>query len=212
MLSRSGRPFAQALFGPVARAFIKLGISADAVTIFGTIVSCAVTVVVFFTDYLALGAWLITAAVIFDNLDGQIARATNSVSAWGGFLDSTGDRIVDGVLFGSIAWWALKFADPGLADPIALLSLATLIFGSVVPYARAKGESLGCDVSIGLAERADRLFVALLATFLTGLHLGDWIMLVALGYLTAASLVTIIQRAVTVHRQLAARGQAGARR
>jgi len=201
MLSRSGRPLAHVLFGPVARLFVKAGISADAVTISGTIASCALALWLIPTDLLAVAPWAIFAVVIFDNLDGQIARLTGTESSWGAFLDSTMDRFADGAIFLGIAIWATLHADEQYARWIALGAVVALLLGAIVPYARARAESLGYTANIGLAERADRLTVILVATFFVGLGWGDWWLIVGTWLLVAASFATVIQRMATVYRQ-----------
>ena len=201
MLSRSGRPLAQALFGPIARLFVKIGISADAVTIIGTIASCGIALWLIPTDHLAIAPWAIFAVVIFDNLDGQIARLTGTESKWGAFLDSTMDRFADGAIFLGVAIWATLHADEAYSDWIALGAVVALLMGAVVPYARARAESLGYTASVGIAERADRLTVILLAVFFVGLEWGDWWLIVGTWLLVVASFFTVIQRMSTVYKQ-----------
>lgn len=201
MLSRSGRPLAQALFGPVAKVFIRIGITADQVTIAGTVLTCALALTLIPTNHLILGPWLILAAVIFDNLDGQIARRTGTQSAWGAFLDSTMDRIADGALFLAVGLWAWNHCDDDLkAWTLAGTALA-LWLGSVVPYARARAESIGADANVGLAERADRLGVILLVLFLTGLGLGHWWITAGVWLLSLGAAITVVQRIMVVRAQ-----------
>ena len=84
---------------------------------------------------------------------------------------------------------------------MAALALACLILGSVVSYAKARAEGLGMTANVGIAERADRLVVVLIATGLVGWFL-PWIVLgVVLGLLALASLVTVVQRMLEVRRQ-----------
>lgn len=201
MLSRSGRPFFQMLFGPVAKAAAKAGITADMVTITGTILSCVISLVFIPMDQLAWVPWALFAVVVFDNLDGQIARLTGTVSKWGAFLDSTMDRFADGAIFLATAIWAYKHSDPAYAEATMLGAVAALLLGGIVPYARARAEGLGYTANIGLAERADRLTVILLTMWFVGLGFGDWWLTVGTWLLVAASFFTIIQRMVTVRRQ-----------
>jgi len=71
----------------------------------------------------------------------------------------------------------------------------------VVSYARARAEGLGMTANVGIVERADRLVAVLLTTGLVGLGLPQVFLLVVLALIAAASLVTVIQRMVTVRRQ-----------
>ncbi|MFT3942823.1 MAG: CDP-alcohol phosphatidyltransferase family protein [Ancrocorticia sp.] len=201
MLSRTGRPLAQVIFGPIARACVKAHISADSVTIAGTVAGVIAALTLLPLDHLTAGALIITVLVIFDNLDGQIARLTGTSSKWGAFLDSTLDRVSDGAIMSGILIWAYLWADPSWRGWILLGGLGALVFGSVVPYARARAEGLGMTASVGIAERADRLLVQLLATLLVGMGLGDWIMAVAVWFLFVAAFITVIQRMVHVRAQ-----------
>lgn len=207
MLSRTGRPLAQVIFGPIAKACVKARISADTITIVGTIAGVIAALTLLPFDHLTAGALTITVLVIFDNLDGQIARLTGTSSRWGAFLDSTLDRVSDGAIMSGILIWAYLWADPRYQEWILIGGLGALVFGSVVPYARARAEGLGMSASVGLAERADRLVISLLATLLVGMELGDWIMAVAVWLLFIAALVTVIQRMIHVRGQALADGE-----
>ncbi|MCF2706584.1 CDP-alcohol phosphatidyltransferase family protein [Arcanobacterium haemolyticum] len=201
MLSRSGRPLAQVLFGPIAKACVKAHISADTITITGTIAGVIASLTLLPLDHLTAGALTIAVLVIFDNLDGQIARLTGTSSPWGAFLDSTLDRISDAAIFCGLLVWAYRFADPKYGVWILIGGLGALVFGSVVPYARARAEGLGMSASVGLAERADRLVVVLVGTLLVGMELGDWIMAVAMWILFLTAFATVIQRMAYVKKQ-----------
>jgi CDP-diacylglycerol--glycerol-3-phosphate 3-phosphatidyltransferase len=86
------------------------------------------------------------------------------------------------------------------------VGLACLVLGSVVPYARARAEGLGMTAAVGIAERADRLVVTLVAAGLVGLGLPVTVLVVVLAVLAAASAVTVVQRMATVRRQAVAAG------
>ena len=82
---------------------------------------------------------------------------------------------------------------------IALLALFALVTGGLIPYIRAKAESLGIDCSVGFAERAERLIILLVGTGLYGLDL-DVALPIALVVVGIAGLVTIAQRLIVVAR------------
>ena len=207
MLSRTGRPLAQVIFGPIAKACVKAHISADTITIVGTLAGVVAALTLLPFDHLTAGALTIAVLVIFDNLDGQIARLTGTSSTWGAFLDSTLDRVSDGAIMSGILIWAYLWADPRYQGWILIGGLGALVFGSVVPYARARAEGLGMSASVGLAERADRLVISLVATLLVGMELGDWIMAVAVWILFIAAVVTVVQRMIFVRGQAFAAGE-----
>ncbi|MDY5131298.1 CDP-alcohol phosphatidyltransferase family protein, partial [Actinotignum timonense] len=109
MLSRSGRPLAQAIFGPIARLCVRAGISADAVTITGTVAVVACALILYPLGHPVWASWIIGITVIFDSLDGQIARLTGTASRWGAFLDSTLDRLADSAIFCGILLWIVRW-------------------------------------------------------------------------------------------------------
>lgn len=200
MLSRSGRPLAQVLFSPFARACVRMGITADAITITGTILSVAAALTFLPLGWLWQGALLIAVLVIFDNLDGQIARLTGTASKWGAFLDSTLDRLCDAAIFVGILLWAY-IHEPRWEIWFEAFTLAALVFGSVVPYARARAEGLGMTASVGIAERADRLVVVLVAILVLGIVGANLFSLILLAFLAVSSFVTVIQRILYVRGQ-----------
>lgn len=201
VLSRSARPFAQRAFGPIVRVLVRLGVSADAVTWTGTALTVVAALTLVPAGHLTAGALVLTVLVIFDNLDGQIARLTGTASTWGAFLDSTLDRVADAAIFGALAWWALTHLDPPLAGVTAAAAVASATLALVVSYAKARAEAVGLSADVGLAERVDRLVVVLLAMLLVGLGLPAWVLTAALVLIAVACAVTVGQRMATVHRQ-----------
>lgn len=201
MLSRSGRPLAQVLFGPIARLFVKLGISANVVTVTGSVLTIASSLFFVSNNYLVLGTIVTGVLAIFDNLDGQIARLTNTSSKWGAFLDSTMDRLADAAIFLALILWGYWWADDAVSIPMMLGALLALIFGSVVPYARARAEAVGMTAAVGIAERADRLVFAAICTLLVGFGLSQWILAIGMWILALLALITIVQRMYVVYRQ-----------
>jgi CDP-diacylglycerol---glycerol-3-phosphate 3-phosphatidyltransferase len=198
MLNRHARGFFTALFTPLARWLLKMGISPDAVTVIGTAGVVVGALVFYPLGQLWWGTLFITAFIFSDVLDGIMARMQDVKSRWGNFLDSTLDRIADGALFAGLAVW---FFTGGANVPIAVAALGCLVLGMVVSYARAKAESLGFTANIGIAERAERLVSVLVVTGFTGLGLPQVVLLVTLLLLAAASFITVVQRVVSVRRQ-----------
>src|SRR6478672_12560202 len=114
------RAFWTKVFSPVAHLLIRLGVSADAVTLVGTIGVCAGALVFFPQGKLLTGVLVITVFVFSDLLDGYMARTTGKSSPFGAFLDSTLDRIGDGAIFAGLA---LYFAGEGDSRLYLVLSL-----------------------------------------------------------------------------------------
>jgi CDP-diacylglycerol---glycerol-3-phosphate 3-phosphatidyltransferase len=199
------RAFWTKLLSPVARLFLRLGISPDAVTLVGTLGVCAGSLIFFPQGEFLIGVLVCTAFVFSDMVDGQMARLSERTSSFGAFLDSTLDRFGDAAIFGGIAMY---YAGPGDSQWLTALALYCLVMGSVTSYARARAESLGMQAKVGIAERSDRLVAILVMTGVAGLlntvFGWDWPLVlipVTLAVLALASTVTVVQRILTVRQQ-----------
>lgn len=198
MLNRYARALFTRIFTPLARLFVKLGISPDVVTLVGTLGVCFGALAFYPRGEFFVGTLVITAFVFSDTVDGVMARMQNRSSRWGAYLDSTLDRVGDSAIFGGLV---LYYSGSGQNHLMAALALACLILGSVVSYAKARAEGLGMTANVGIAERADRLVAVLVTTGLVGLGLPDQVLMVVLALLALASLVTVLQRVLTVRQQ-----------
>ena len=198
MLNRHARGFFTALFTPIARWLLRMGVSPDAITIVGTAGVVVGALVFYPLGQLFWGTVFITAFIFSDVIDGIMARMQNLGGRWGNFLDSTLDRLADGALFAGVAIW---FFTGGANAPIAVAAVVCLVLGMVVSYVRAKAESLGFQANVGIAERAERLVSVLVITGLTGLGLPSVVLLATLVLLALASLVTVVQRVLAVRVQ-----------
>lgn len=204
MLNRYARGLFSALFTPVAKGLLRLGLTPNAVTVIGTVGVCAGALVFYPMGELFWGTVFITLFVFSDLVDGLMARLADSGSTLGGFLDSTLDRMQDGAVFlGLLLWFFTGGEDPLLGAAAA----ACLLLGSLVSYVRAKAESLGYTADNGIAERPERMVLTLVFTGFTGLGLHPYVLLGVLSLLALASLITVVQRIAAVARQ--ARREAG---
>ena len=192
------RAFWTKVFSPVAHLLIRLGVSADAVTLVGTLGVSAGALVFFPRGMLLTGVLVITAFVFSDLIDGHMARISGRTSKFGAFLDSTLDRVGDGAIFGGLA---LYFAGPGDSQLYLVLALVCLVMGGVTSYARARAEGLGFQAKVGIAERADRLVAILVMTGLGALLDLPILMYVTLWALAIASTITVAQRIWVVRLQ-----------
>ena len=154
--------------------------------------------------YLVFHEWFLAASIVFllgsllDAMDGAIAKVTGRVSAFGGFLDSTLDRVSEGLVLGGIALMYANRADVDLL-PIAAC-FAAVACSYLVSYTRAKAESLGVQCKGGLASRVERVVVLTL-----GLLLAHWwpkSLDYAVGVLAVTAALTVVQRVIHVHRAL----------
>ena len=134
---------------------------------------------------------------VLDILDGALARAGGKQTPFGGFLDSTLDRVGEGLMLGAIA---LVFMRDGQEVALAL-AVAALGGSFLVPYARAKAEGLGIKGDVGIGSRAERV-----VAIAVGLALAPWGALPwAIGLLALAAWFTVLQRILHVRRELRAR-------
>jgi CDP-diacylglycerol--glycerol-3-phosphate 3-phosphatidyltransferase len=146
------------------------------------------------------GTAIVFFSVLTDLLDGTMARMRGSVSTFGAWLDSTCDRVADAAIFSGLVFW---YTGGGQSTLLAAVALFCLVAGSIVSYAKARAEGVGLSADVGLAERAERLIVVLLGTFVVGLGAPEWVLAVALWILAVATAVTVVQRFVEVRRQAA---------
>ena len=197
MLSRHARAVVTRVFTPPARALLRVGVSPDVVTTLGTVGVCVGALAFYPRGSFFWGTIVITVFAFSDTMDGTMARMGGATSRWGAFLDSTLDRIADAAIFAGLVLW---FAGRGADLLLAGLSLYCLVAGSLVSYARARAEGLGMTASVGIAERADRLAVVLLAAGFAGLGV-PYVLPLALWVIAVASTVTVVQRMLVVRRQ-----------
>jgi CDP-diacylglycerol---glycerol-3-phosphate 3-phosphatidyltransferase len=192
------RAFWTKVFSPVARLFLRWGISPDAVTVVGTVGVCAGALAFFPRGQLLVGVLVITAFVFSDLVDGHMARLSGTSSSWGAFLDSTLDRFGDAAIFAGLA---LYYMGPGESEPLSALAIYCLVMGSITSYARARAESLGMQAKGGIAERADRLVAILAMTGLSDIFDLPILIPITLWALAVASTVTVVQRILLVRSQ-----------
>lgn len=208
MLGQHGRGLTRALFTRPALAMARAGITPNTLTVTGTVLSVTAAVVTLPQGHFLVGPPLLGILLVADSFDGILARATGQSSVFGAFLDSTLDRLADGAVFASLAAWAaltMRTDSAALRTVTVCLALACIVLAAAVPYARARAESIGAVAAAGIAERTDRLVVALVATFAVGLGAPQWVLSAALGYVALASFITVVQRIAVVRRQVAGR-------
>ena len=181
--------------GPVGRWLVARGVSPDAVTVAGTVGSAVAAVVFIARGQLFLGALLVTVFVLFDMIDGAMARARGFSTPFGAVLDSVCDRIADGVLFAAIAWWCLASGQ----EALGVAALVCLVAGQVISYVKARAEGAGLTADGGLVERPERLIASLVGTGFEGLGI-PFSLAVARWLLAAGSVWTVGQRIAAVHR------------
>jgi CDP-diacylglycerol--glycerol-3-phosphate 3-phosphatidyltransferase len=183
---------------PLGAGLARAGVTPNAITVVGTVGTVAGALIFYPRGWFFVGTLVIWAFVMFDMVDGAVARVSGQVSVFGGVLDSSCDRVADAAVFATLAWY---FADHG-RRALLLAALLCLVLGSLTSYIRARAEAAGLDAKVGIAERAERLIIVLVGTGLTGSPFGvPYVQAVALWLLVAASTITVGQRFVAVYRQ-----------
>jgi CDP-diacylglycerol---glycerol-3-phosphate 3-phosphatidyltransferase len=151
-------------------------------------------------DYYFLGGIAFVVGSLMDMLDGRYSRMSGKGTPFGAFLDSTLDRIEEGVVLAAVA---VQFAEA--SDEVAVGAVVLTVVGSyMVSYTRAKAEALGVECKVGIASRAVRVVILSAGLlFAKGAGLGDFELLEAAIYAMAALTVfTTFQRVLHVRRQL----------
>lgn len=195
MLNIFARASVSRVTDPIGAWLVRRGLSPNVVTVTGAAASVVSAVWFFPRGQLFVGAAVVTVFLLFDLIDGAMARTGGCVTRFGGVLDASCDRIADGALFGSLTWWALVVADDrtqGLALLICLVS------AQVISYVKARAEANRLRADGGLAERAERAAIVLVGAGLHGLGV-PYVFDIALWLLVALSLITVGQRLRAVY-------------
>jgi CDP-diacylglycerol--glycerol-3-phosphate 3-phosphatidyltransferase len=197
MISEVLKPAVTRLISPVARFFLRIGLTPNSVTAVGAI--CVVTSALFFfpTDQFFVGTLVITFFMLSDLFDGAMARISRQgASKWGGFLDSTVDRVSDSAIICAITIYLIR-----KSDQLSIVYLIALVTGMLIPYIRAKAESMDIACSGGIAERTERAVIVLMGSGFHGLgvpfalSISAW-MLAILGVITTFQRLIIVKRAI----------------
>jgi CDP-diacylglycerol--glycerol-3-phosphate 3-phosphatidyltransferase len=172
----------------------RLPITPNQLTITGLAITCMAAALVAF-DYPFAGGLVLLFAGVFDIFDGALARASNRSYPYGAFLDSTTDRMSEGVIMLSLV---IYFERRSIAIGPVLVVLATA--GSyLVSYVRARAQSLGFSCEGGLLARPERVLLTVVGLLLTPIHPGGLLVVVAI--LAIFTNFTAVQRVWIVWRQ-----------
>ncbi|HEY7934052.1 MAG TPA: CDP-alcohol phosphatidyltransferase family protein [Solirubrobacteraceae bacterium] len=140
---------------------------------------------------------------IMDTLDGRYSRMSGKGTPFGAFLDSTLDRIEEGIVLTAVAGYFALRGSQVAAAAVVVAVLASLM----VSYTRARAEALGVECKVGIATRPVRVVILSIGlVFAKGASLGDFQLLRPAVYVLAAlSLITVAQRIHHVQRELSTR-------
>lgn len=196
MFSDTVRKSTESTVTRIARIVATTGITPNVVTLIGVGLMFGIGYLIA-QGHLALSGILIVFASAFDALDGSLARHTNNVTKFGGFLDSVTDRYAECAIFMGIQHYLLT---KGYETNFTVYLTLAALFGSImVSYNRARAEGQGFECKGGWFSRFERLVVIIVSLILTH-WFGDksiWVMLVIMAVFTN---ITAIQRIYLVKK------------
>ena len=197
MISDVLKPAVTRIISPVARFLLRIGLTPNSVTAIGAF--CVVVSAIYFFprgDFF-VGTLVITFFMLSDLFDGAMARiSSRGASKWGGFLDSTVDRISDSAILFAVSIYLIE-----KNDDLSIIYLVAIVTGLLIPYIRAKAESMSIQCSGGIAERTERAIIVLVGTGFHGLGvsyslaISAWLLAI-LGIITTCQRLIIVKRAI----------------
>jgi CDP-diacylglycerol--glycerol-3-phosphate 3-phosphatidyltransferase len=163
---------------------------------------CVVAAVLVWQDYFFLGGIAFIVGSVCDTLDGRYSRMSGKGTPFGAFLDSTLDRIEEGIVLTAVAF---QFSDRG--DNLAVAAVVLAVLASLmVSYTRARAEALGVECKVGIATRPVRVVILSIGlVFAKGAGIFDVELLAPAIYaMTALTAITVVQRVWHVRGELRA--------
>jgi len=194
MLQRSIKAPVTRAITPLCSGLLRAGITPNLMSAIGGVGSSISALFLFGSGHFFAGAIVTTLFVLFDLLDGTMARLSGTTSRWGALLDSTLDRISDASILGAMAYWFSHSHDRNIP-----LLLSVLILGSLISYIKARAEALEIECDGGIAERTERLIIILISSGLSGLGIA-YIFSIGIWLLLILSIITVFQRMVIVYK------------
>ncbi len=182
-------------------ALIESRLTPNAISLTGLALNLLAAALVW-QEYFFLGGIAFVVGSVCDTLDGRYSRMSGKGSPFGAFLDSTLDRIEEGIVLTAVAAHFATRGEAGAAAAVVVAVLASLM----VSYTRARAEALGVECKVGLATRPVRVVIISIGLiFAKGASLGDFELLAPAVYVLAAlSVFTVAQRVWHVRRELSA--------
>lgn len=180
---------------------IESRLTPNAISMTGLVGNLIAAALVTQEEFLLAGVAFVLGSVM-DTLDGRYSRMSGKGTPFGAFLDSSLDRIEEGIVLAAVG---AHFAGRGDEPAVAAVVVAVL-FSLMVSYTRARAEALGVECKIGLATRAVRVVIISAGlVFAEGAGVGDFSLLEPAIYVLAAlTVLTTFQRVAHVRRELTA--------
>jgi CDP-diacylglycerol---glycerol-3-phosphate 3-phosphatidyltransferase len=179
---------------------IESRLTPNAISITGLVGNLIAAVLILEEHFVLAGVAFILGSLC-DMFDGRYSRMSGKGTPFGAFLDSTLDRVEEGVVLAAVAAWFAKNS-----NELAVAGTVIAVVGSyMVSYTRARAEALGVECKVGIASRAVRVVILSVGlVFAAGELIPDLDLLEAAIYVMAALTVfTALQRVLHVRRQLA---------
>jgi CDP-diacylglycerol--glycerol-3-phosphate 3-phosphatidyltransferase len=177
----------------VRNRLIDSRLTPNAISLTGLVLNLVAAVLVFDERFVLAGIAFVVGSIM-DTLDGRYSRMSGKGTQFGAFLDSTLDRIEEGIVLTGVAWVFAERGESFAAAAVVVAVLASLM----VSYTRARAEALGVECKVGLATRAVRVVILSAGLLLEGLDL----LAPAVYLLAALGTVTVLQRIFHVRRAL----------
>jgi CDP-diacylglycerol--glycerol-3-phosphate 3-phosphatidyltransferase len=183
----------------VRNRLIESRLTPNTISLTGLVLNVVAAVLVWERLFFLGGIAFIVGSVM-DTLDGRYSRMSGKGTPFGAFLDSTLDRVEEGIVLTAVAGYFALNGNRAAAAAVVVAVLASLM----VSYTRARAEALGVECKVGIATRPVRVVIlAIGLVFARGASLGDFQLLEPAVYVLAAlSLVTVGQRIRHVRREL----------
>ena len=199
--SASGRRVPGERRARARNALIESRLTPNAISMAGLVGNLIAAVLVTQEEFFLAGVAFILGSVM-DTLDGRYSRMSGKGTPFGAFLDSSLDRMEEGIVLAAVGAY---FAKQGDELAVAAVVLAVL-FSLMVSYTRARAEALGVECKVGIATRAVRVVILSAGLlFAKGAGLGDFELLEPAVYaLAGLTVFTTFQRVLHVRRELTA--------
>ncbi len=185
----------------VRNRLIESRLTPNAISLTGLVLN-AVAAVLVWERYFFLGGIAFIVGSVMDTLDGRYSRMSGKGTPFGAFLDSTLDRLEEGIVLAAVAGYFALHGERFAAAAVVVAVLASLM----VSYTRARAEALGVECKVGIATRPVRVVILSIGlVFARGASLGDFELLKPAVYtLAVLSVFTVAQRIWHVRRELEA--------
>lgn len=197
---RSERPLGE--IRDIARdRLIESRLTPNAISMTGLVLNLAAAVLIL-EDLFVLGAFAFIIGSVMDTLDGRYSRMSGKGTPFGAFLDSTLDRIEEGIVLAAVCWQFAAGGEEALAAACLLVVLGSLM----VSYTRARAEALGVECKVGIATRPVRVVILSAGLMFANGELIDSVDLLpaAIWTMLALTAFTVLQRVWHVRKQLVA--------